>query len=191
MPCRPVRLAAITPHHAENVLATSIAAPRPDAEPAGSPCPMAGSTGGGASIHCAPPCPEHRRLPAESRVLNVEPVAGGLALSAVSARWNHSGALTTAGALYCWGSNTSGRLGDGTTTDRSVPTLIATGPFASTAWGRSHSSARSSIDNVSCRGINSSGQLGDGTVTNRLTPTPVLGGCRSRASPPAPTNPAA
>ncbi len=79
-------------------------------------------------------------------------------------------------ALYCWGSNTYGRLGDGTKTNRSVPTLIATGPFASVALGQSHSCARSTTGTVSCWGLNSAGQLGDGTPTNRLTPTAVTGG---------------
>ena len=32
--------------------------------------------------------------------------------------------LTTTGALYCWGSNSSGALGDGTYRDRSTPVLV-------------------------------------------------------------------
>ncbi|MGI6524743.1 MAG: hypothetical protein ACOX2O_05540 [Bdellovibrionota bacterium] len=36
-------------------------------------------------------------------------------------------AVTTGGELYCWGSNFKGRLGDGTTTNRSVPAKIFDG----------------------------------------------------------------
>jgi alpha-tubulin suppressor-like RCC1 family protein len=38
---------------------------------------------------------------------------------------NHTCALAEDGALYCWGSNRSGRLGDGTTENRSMPTRVA------------------------------------------------------------------
>ena len=47
--------------------------------------------------------------------------SGGAALlgvTAVSAGDFHGCARTTAGAAWCWGSNDSGKIGDGTTTDR-------------------------------------------------------------------------
>jgi alpha-tubulin suppressor-like RCC1 family protein len=42
------------------------------------------------------------------------PVAGGLAFQAVSAGYSHSCGVTTAGVAYCWGQNTLGELGFGT-----------------------------------------------------------------------------
>jgi alpha-tubulin suppressor-like RCC1 family protein len=33
--------------------------------------------------------------------------------------------VTTSGAAYCWGANFVGELGDGTTTQRLVPTAVA------------------------------------------------------------------
>jgi alpha-tubulin suppressor-like RCC1 family protein len=44
-------------------------------------------------------------------------VAGGLTFVALSAGGGHVCWLTTEGAVYCWGDNSSGELGDGTTTD--------------------------------------------------------------------------
>jgi alpha-tubulin suppressor-like RCC1 family protein len=54
-------------------------------------------------------------------------VAGGLAFSAVSAGTlgYHNCAWTTTGRAYCWGRNTSGQLGDGTTTTRLRPVAVA------------------------------------------------------------------
>jgi alpha-tubulin suppressor-like RCC1 family protein len=50
-------------------------------------------------------------------------VAGGLVLQRVNVGVNgeHVCGLTMAGAVYCWGSNGRGQLGDGTTENRTVP----------------------------------------------------------------------
>src|ERR1051326_9630818 len=45
----------------------------------------------------------------------------------ISAGFGHSCGRTQNGAVYCWGDNSVGQLGDGTTTDRPVPTLVAGG----------------------------------------------------------------
>ncbi len=39
----------------------------------------------------------------------------------------HSGAVTRDGSLYMWGCNSSGQLGDGTTTDQLKPKKVLTG----------------------------------------------------------------
>jgi len=51
-------------------------------------------------------------------------VAGDLHFSAVSAGTDHTCALTADAALYCWGRNDTGQLGDGSLTGSSVPQLV-------------------------------------------------------------------
>lgn len=78
------------------------------------------------------------------------------------------------GAVYCWGSNSSGALGDGTTDNRNVPVQTRDiTDAAELALGAFHSCARRSNGRVMCWGANNHGQLGDGTMTDRLTPVSV------------------
>ena len=52
-------------------------------------------------------------------------VAGGLLFASLSAGDSQfSCGRTAAGTAYCWGWNQYGQLGDGTTTNRAVPTLV-------------------------------------------------------------------
>jgi serine/threonine-protein kinase len=79
-------------------------------------------------------------------------------------------------AAYCWGGTASGQLGDGTTTDRLRPTLVAGGAirFAAISAGESVvCGVEAQTGHAFCWGANQFGQLGDGTVSARLLPTPV------------------
>jgi alpha-tubulin suppressor-like RCC1 family protein len=101
----------------------------------------------------------------------------GETIESVNAGTSHSLAVTTSGRVYAWGSNANGRLGDGTTTDRTSPTRITFSglqggeTIESVNAGASHSLAVTWNGRVYAWGHNADGQLGDGTTTHRTTPT--------------------
>jgi alpha-tubulin suppressor-like RCC1 family protein len=87
----------------------------------------------------------------------------------------HTCGVDSDGALYCWGNNEYGQLGDGTIESKLTPTLVATGDdWQSVIAGDRHSCAIKSVGSIYCWGRNGSGQLGDGSQENKLVPTPVL-----------------
>ena len=101
---------------------------------------------------------------------------GGVTFTSLAPGVNHSCALATTGAAYCWGYNVDGRLGDGTTTDRTMPVAV-TMPggvtFESVASGEWHSCALAPTGAAYCWGRSVQGQLGDGPLTDRRTPSAV------------------
>ncbi|MCZ6614398.1 MAG: hypothetical protein O6920_01260, partial [Chloroflexi bacterium] len=99
------------------------------------------------------------------------------AATAVSVGIEHTCALTTTGGLRCWGDNSEGQLGDGTTTDRVTPVNVAglTNGVAAVSVGGAHTCALTTNGGLRCWGSNSEGELGDGTTTNRIMPVNVAG----------------
>ncbi len=103
--------------------------------------------------------------------------------------WNFvvAGAEHTCGVrnnsdLYCWGKNSDGQLGDGTTTHRAMPVRIgsAVGDWTSLALGERHTCGTVwDGTDLWCWGGNTTpgrgitGQLGLGLVEQALTPQPV------------------
>ncbi|MCX8686567.1 InlB B-repeat-containing protein [Bifidobacterium sp. B4142] len=92
----------------------------------------------------------------------------------------HSAAIGSDGQLYTWGNNSSGQLGDGTTTSRSTPVKVGkpAGAPDGFTWkqvslGDQHSAAIGSDGQLYTWGWNQYGQLGDGTTTSRSTPVKV------------------
>lgn len=104
-------------------------------------------------------------------------VAGAPAFVQLVAGGAHTCALTNDGTAHCWGSNTSGQLGDDSTTDRHAPVPVATDlKFASIDAGAEHTCGLTSDGAAYCWGLNSRGQLGDGTTTTRSEPVAVTDG---------------
>jgi alpha-tubulin suppressor-like RCC1 family protein len=84
--------------------------------------------------------------------------------------------LTRDNVPYCWGGNTSGIVGDGTTTDRYLPTLVSgSHRFMELSATNDHACAIPGDGRILCWGNNVYGGLGDGTFIQRRTPTAVLG----------------
>ena len=97
--------------------------------------------------------------------------------SEVAAGGNHNCAVAAGGSVWCWGSNASGELGDGTTITRPAPVEVAglTDTLA-VAGGLSHTCALDVGATLSCWGNNADGQLGDGTQDGTATPVAVAFG---------------
>ncbi len=106
----------------------------------------------------------------------------------ISAGWDHSMALDTGGYVYTWGNNgecydsDGGRLGDGTTTDRSKAVkVVGVGGsgdldnIEAISAGEGHSMALDTSGYVYCWGDNYYGQLGDGTNDHSPAPVQVVG----------------
>jgi alpha-tubulin suppressor-like RCC1 family protein len=84
-------------------------------------------------------------------------------------------ARDNAGAVWCWGLNDAGQLGDGTMTTRGYAVQVP-GIAAATgvSLGLDEACAVDGAAHVSCWGAGYYGQLGDGTGTTRLSPVPVV-----------------
>ncbi|MGA2220008.1 MAG: InlB B-repeat-containing protein, partial [Terracidiphilus sp.] len=86
------------------------------------------------------------------------------------------------GTVWTWGLNAKGQLGNGTTTDSSLPVQVL-GPggtgflngIVAVMGGEQHNIALKSDGTVWAWGLNGEQQLGDGTTANSSTPVQVSG----------------
>lgn len=98
-------------------------------------------------------------------------------VAAIITGYQHSCALLTDGSMKCWGYNGYGQIGDGTTTNRTVPTQVSglTSGGQVTVSGAHHNCVMLTDGAVKCWGYNGYGGLGDGTFTTRKVPIQVSG----------------
>jgi len=98
-----------------------------------------------------------------------------------SRSYQHQCAIS-AGAVYCWGDNGSGELGNGTTAAAAAPTRIASPlQFTRVGTGAFHSCALAADGTAWCWGAGTYGALGNGGVAASATPVQVAGGLRFTA----------
>jgi alpha-tubulin suppressor-like RCC1 family protein len=87
---------------------------------------------------------------------------------------SYSLAIAADGTLWGWGANYHGRIGDGTTVDKSSPVQIGTGKdWTFIAVKCTHSLALKSDRTLWGWGQNNSGQLGDGTTVDKQAPVKI------------------
>lgn len=101
------------------------------------------------------------------------PAPGQPSLNFMSAGGSHSFAIDQNNALWGFGENGFGQLGDGTTTARPRPVNIMDN-VAHVAAGSSHTIVVRTDGSLWGFGFNAQGQLGDGSTTNRHTPVRIM-----------------
>ena len=101
----------------------------------------------------------------------------------LAAGWGNSFAITADGALWGWGYNMYGQLGNGTTENQLTPIMVMT-DVKSVATGHDHTLAIKKDGTLWVWGNNFWGQLGNGTSNDKTNPTPVkiMGGVKSVAA---------
>jgi alpha-tubulin suppressor-like RCC1 family protein len=97
-----------------------------------------------------------------------------LSFASVSGDPFHGCGVTPTGAAHCWGNNSSGQLGDGTTNPSATPVPVAGGlSFAAVGSSGLHTCGITSGGAGYCWGHNGDGQLGIGSVGEPVVSSPV------------------
>ncbi len=106
------------------------------------------------------------------------PVRGDLSWKRASVGLSHVCAIRTNKRLYCWGSNTWGAIGDGTTTNVSAPKQIGSSRWLDVGTGYGVTCGVKTNKTGWCWGYGGLGQL-TGSYDHALSPRQVLGTWRT------------
>ena len=101
----------------------------------------------------------------------------GLGYASIAVGMNYTScAVVNDGTARCWGENSDGQLGNGTTNNSSTPvTVTGLSGASGVAPGGWHSCAVRTDSTLRCWGQNTFGQLGNGSTTSSLVPVTVSG----------------
>ncbi len=107
--------------------------------------------------------------------VNTSGLLSGKTISSISTGSNFTCTLTSENKVYCWGYGYNGQLGNGATSDNSLPVQVSLGALLAKnlSSGTAHSCIVSTDGMVYCWGYNLDYQLGNTTTTSRSTPGPV------------------
>lgn len=164
--------------------AAPIPSPSPSQSPSQSPSHSPSSSPSPTPSHSPSHSPSTSHSPSPSPTGHADRLpalvkAATVGAASITAGRAHSCAITSIGAVYCWGADANGQLGDGQAPTGSPTAVAATGTGDLTGIavqvdaGAAHTCAIDTEGLAYCWGANGAGQLGNGDGPDQDTPVRV------------------